>query len=44
MSGLSEIAYRLDPVLWVQSVLGVKPAALAGELLARARKALRLSP
>ena len=34
-----EIAYRLDPVLWVREVLGMTPRALAGEISARTRGA-----
>jgi Terminase large subunit, T4likevirus-type, N-terminal len=33
MSRLREIAYRLDPVIWVREVLGVEPAARQAEFL-----------
>jgi hypothetical protein len=33
MSKLREIAYRVDPVIWVREVLGVEPAAWQAEFL-----------
>ena len=33
MNNLRETAYRIDPVLWVRNVLGVKPAAWQEEFL-----------
>jgi hypothetical protein len=33
MNNLREIAYRLDPVLWVREVLGVEPAKWQEEFL-----------
>ena len=36
MSKLRDIAYRIDPALWVREVLGVEPDAVAGDISARA--------
>ena len=33
MNNLREIAYRVDPVLWVREVLGAEPAPWQDELL-----------
>ena len=33
MSKLREIAYRVDPVVWVREVLGVEPTAWQAEFL-----------
>ena len=37
MNNLREIAYRIDPVLWVREVLGVEPPPWQEEFLARPR-------
>ena len=42
MNSLREIAYRIDPVLWVREVLGLEPARVAGRIPARAAR--RLDP
>jgi hypothetical protein len=39
MNNLREIAYRLDPVLWVREVLGVEPAKWQEEFLRATRGA-----
>ena len=39
MSKLRELAYQLDPVLWVREVLGVEPAAWQMEFLRAPRGA-----
>jgi Terminase large subunit, T4likevirus-type, N-terminal len=39
MSKLRELAYRIDPVLWVAEVLGVEPAAWQAEFLRAPRGA-----
>ena len=44
MSKLREIAYRIDPVLWVRKVLGVEPAPWQAEFLRAPLGALRSSP
>src|SRR6187200_2819848 len=33
MNGLTELAYQIDPVLWVREVLGVEPTAWQQEFL-----------
>ena len=33
MSKLRELAYRIDPVLWVRNILGVEPAPWQAEFL-----------
>ncbi len=33
MNELRELAYRIDPVLWVREVLGFEPAAWQAEFL-----------
>ena len=41
MNSLRELAYRIDPVLWVRKVLGEEPAPWQQELPARAAAAPR---
>ena len=41
MSQLRELAYRLDPALWVREVLGVDANAMAGSIAAGASLAPR---
>ena len=43
MSKLRELAYQIDPSLWVRELLGVEPAPWQAEFL-RPRWALLLSP
>ena len=33
-----EIAYRLDPALWMREVLGINAARMAGDISARAAR------
>ena len=35
-----EIAYRLDPALWVREVLGMSPHGVAGEISARTTRGI----
>ena len=40
MSNLRELAYRVDPVLWVREILGVTPTALARNISALAARSI----
>ena len=44
MNPASEIAYRLDPALWMREVLGITPHALAEDISARTAGRIHCRP